>query len=367
MTPMFRAISTALGAALLFVLLPALAEAQQQPGRARIQGRDNSQPEAPVLGPASSLTDPKQEMRDLVKRISKFARRYNRNFTITVRNGVDLLTKGDVIDDSITAPALAYIKSIDGILIDGLNFGIPEIDKPTLPKERREKLLKMANLAKANGLTVMVMDYATTPKTVDDTYRLNASRGFISYIAPVRGYQLNMLPPYPKRPFRENPKSVMSSAYIKNFVYLADTSTFGRQDEFALKIHQTNYDAVVVDVFHGREPLTKRAVETLKYKKVGGKRLVLAFMNISSAESYRYYWQSHWQEGSPLWISAPYRNNPDKYHVEYWRPEWQRIISGNTESYLYGIIAQGFDGVILDGVQGYRFFEGGGETADLEE
>lgn len=367
MTPMIRAILTTLGAALLFALLPALAEAQQPSGRARIQGRDEARPEAPVLGPTLSLTEPKQEMRDFVKNIRKFARRHRRNFSIVVRNGLDLLTKGDVIDESITAPALAYIRTIDGILIDGLNLGIPEIDKPTLPKERREKLLKMANLAKANGLAVLVMDYATTSKNVDDIYRLNASRGFISYVAPVRGYELNMLPPYPKRPFDENPRSVLSFADIRNFVYLADTSTFGREDEFALKIHQTNYDAVVVDVFHGRDPLSKRAIETLKYKKVGGKRLVLAFMNISAAESYRYYWQSHWQEGSPLWISAPFRKNPDKYHVEYWRPEWQRIITGNTESYLYGIIAQGFDGVILDGIQGYRFFEGGGETADLEE
>ena len=369
MTPMFRAISIALGAALLFALLPGLAQAQQQqePGRARIQGRDGAAPEAPVLGPVLSLTDPKQEMRSLVKNISKFARRYNRNFAIVVRNGLDLLTKSDVVDESIIAPALAYMRSVDGILVDGMNFGIPENDKPTEPKELREKYLKLANLAKANGLAVLVIDYATTPKTVDDAYSLNASRGFISYIAPARGNELNMLPPYPKRPFRENPKSVISFADIKNFVYLADTSPFGRQDEFAMKIHQTNYDAVVVDVFHGREPLTKRAVETLKYKKVGGKRLVLAFMDIGAAEAYRYYWQAHWREGSPLWISAPFQKNPDKYHVEYWRPEWQRILTGNTESYLYGIIAQGFDGVILNGVEGYRFFEGGGDLVELEE
>ena len=37
-----------------------------------------------------------------------------------------------------------------------------------------------------------------------------------------------------------------------------------------------NYDAVIVDVFHGRLPLTRQAVETLKYKKIGSRRLVLA-------------------------------------------------------------------------------------------
>jgi len=369
MMSMFRTILIALPVALLFSLLPALAEAQQpvEAGRARIQGRDASKLKAPVHGPALSLTDPKQEMRNFVKKASKFVRRYKRNFSIIVRNGLDLLTKGDGADDSIMAPALAYMRSVDGILIDGMNFGFPEINKPTEPKELREKFLKIANLAKANGLAVLAMDYATTPKIVDDTYRLNASRGFVSYIAPARGRELIMLPPYPKRPFQENPKSVISFADIKNFVYLADTSAFGRQDEFAMKIHQTNYDAVIVNVFHGRQPLTKRAVETLKYKKVGGKRLVLAFMDIAAAEAYRYYWKSHWQEGSPRWISAPFKKNPDKYHVEYWHPEWQGILSGNTESYLYGIIAQGFDGVILNGAEGYRFFEGGGDIVELEE
>jgi hypothetical protein len=167
MMPVFRAILTTLGAALLFAPLPALAEAQQQPGRARIQGRDEARPEVPVLGPTLSLTDPKQEMRDFVKNIRKFARRHRRNFSIVIRNGLDLLTTGDVIDESITTPALAYIRSIDGILIDGLNLGIPETDKPTLPKERREKNLKMAKLAKANGLGVPVQTLHPLPANRD--------------------------------------------------------------------------------------------------------------------------------------------------------------------------------------------------------
>jgi uncharacterized protein (TIGR01370 family) len=128
-------------------------------------------------------------------------------------------------------------------------------------------------------------------------------------------------------------------------------------DQFALKMDETNYDMLAVEVFHGRKPLSRQAVETLKYKKIGAKRLVLAYMDIGSAASYYYYWRPEWREGSPSWIVAAMRDDPDRYNVEYWQNEWQQIFVGDTSSYIYGLIAQGFDGVIIDGLEAYTFFE----------
>ena len=134
-----------------------------------------------------------------------------------------------------------------------------------------------------------------------------------------------------------------------------------------MKMHETNYDLLIVDVLHGRKPLSRQAVETLKFKKIGDRRLVFAAVNIGSAANYRYYWKQTWREGSPGWINAPVRDDPDRYQVQFWRPEWQRIIYGDTNSYLYGIIALGFDGVLLEGIEeSYRFFEGGGEEQEEE-
>ena len=56
--------------------------------------------------------------------------------------------------------------------------------------------------------------------------------------------------------------------------------------------------------------------------------------------------------------AAPTSNNPDKYTVQYWDPAWRDLIFGNPNSYIYGIVTQGFDGVILDGVEAFRVFEG---------
>ena len=96
--------------------------------------------------------------------------------------------------------------------------------------------------------------------------------------------------------------------------------------------------------------------------KIGARRLVFALMDIGTAASYAYYWTPGWREGAPIWISAPTPGDPDRYFVEYWRPEWQQIITGNPNSYLYGVLRQGFDGVILEGLESYRFFEGGLEA-----
>ena len=96
----------------------------------------------------------------------------------------------------------------------------------------------------------------------------------------------------------------------------------------------------------------------MKYKKLGAKRLVLAYMNIGEAESYRYYFKSGWREGNPPFLGAPISDDPDRHHIRYWHSEWQKLMSGNTRSYAYGIVAQGFDGIVIDGVDAYATFEG---------
>ncbi|MCG8509724.1 MAG: hypothetical protein MI741_10905, partial [Rhodospirillales bacterium] len=270
--------------------------------------------------------------------------------------------KVDPTEPDIRLPARTYTRSISGVLQTGLFYGTPEFGKPTEEK-RREVLLPLLDRAKKNGLGVFVMDYADAPKTVDAARRLAAKQGFVFFGAPAPLDDLSSLPGFPRRPYLENGDSVLSIKSVKNFVMLRDSSGFGRQEEFALHMHGTNYDLLVVDVFHGvDEPLNRRAVETLKYKKLGARRLVYAYVDIGAAASYDYFWKPNWREGSPYWISAPTPGDPDRYFVQYWAPEWRQIIAGDTNSYIYGLVAQGFDGVVLGGVRNYRFFEGGLEA-----
>jgi cysteinyl-tRNA synthetase, unknown class len=310
-------------------------------------------PHLPIL----PIIDYREQMRRLVERVATFARGQSPDFVVVVQNGLELISKAEEGEEREEAPARRYMRSIDGVLVEALNFGQTELDKPT-PEKYRETRLRLARMAKDHGLKILVMDYAKRPELIRKAYGLNRKNGFVSFAADARGPEIVDLPRYPRDPFKENPSSVVSLKNVMNFAYLGDSKGLGREDEFAFALHQTNYDMVVVDPFHGRRPLGERAVETLKYKKLGAKRLVLAHLDIATAASYLYYWQPAWNQAPPDWIAEPVPGDPDRHYVEYWRPEWQDIITGNAKSYIYGLIDRGYDGVILDGIDAYRHFEG---------
>lgn len=316
-------------------------------------------PPAGGFGGAAPLMDYKQEMRRFVESIAEYARRQRSDFIVIVRDGLQLVGKsGSGLDQTVIDPARTYMQAIDGIFVDGVLYGAPKIGDATT-KARRARIDPLITMAKNHGLRVLAMDYARKPAVIDKDYRDLAAKGYVPFVASRRGPQITSLPAFPHRPFNENARNVLSLNDVRNFVYIGQSAPFGRQDEFALKMEGTNYDAVIVDVLHGRQPLSRQAIETLKYKKLGSKRLVLARMNVGTAASYRYYWKGDWQEGSPAFIDAPVPGNPDSHFVKYWMPQWQQIISGNTQSYIYGLVRQGFDGVIIEGMDAVTYFDAG--------
>ncbi len=317
-----------------------------------------SYPELTPGAPSSSdIPNYPEEMRRLVEKLTKYARGLKSDFIVIVQNNLELLEKTDDMEIGVKAPAKAYARSIDGVLQSPLFFGKEELDE-TLPEDETEAFLKYTEIAKNAGLKVLVMDHGKKYKTALDAYRQAHKRGYVSFTANAFGPRIGAVPGLIGRPFNENPKSVVSLADVRNYLYLRNTQRFGRQDEFALKIHDYNHDMVVVDIYHGRTPLQRQAVETLKYKKLGARRLAVAYLNIGQASSYHYYWKPDWREGAPTWISAPIPGSPDDYYIQYWDPAWQQILYGSENSYIFGIISQGFDGVVLDGLQTYRYFEG---------
>jgi cysteinyl-tRNA synthetase, unknown class len=120
------------------------------------------------------------------------------------------------------------------------------------------------------------------------------------------------------------------------------------------------YDAIVIDYSRdGRDEtaLTAAEVARLKVKPDGTARVVLAYMSIGEAESYRFYWKRRWGDlwfipnfiTSPAWRGKLNGEWGGNYAVRYWEPEWQAIITGDG-GYLDRILKAGFDGVWLDKV-----------------
>jgi cysteinyl-tRNA synthetase len=120
------------------------------------------------------------------------------------------------------------------------------------------------------------------------------------------------------------------------------------------RIGETEFDLVIVSISAaGNSP---DVIPALKDSS-GGKKIVLAYMSIGQAEDYRSYWQPEWVENPPVWLDAPDPDWTGDYWVKFWDPGWQAIIYGSPESYLDRIIALGFDGIYLDRVDAYEYYE----------
>jgi cysteinyl-tRNA synthetase len=114
--------------------------------------------------------------------------------------------------------------------------------------------------------------------------------------------------------------------------------------------------------------LQAQDIRSLRQKAGGGGRLVICYLSIGEAESYRYYWDRSWDgnrdgrpdAGAPEWLAG---ENPDwqgNYKVRYWDAGWQAILFGSGESYLDQILSRGFDGVYLDIIDAFEYFEKNG-------
>ncbi len=296
--------------------------------------------------------DYRQAMRTFVEGISAQAKALDPSFVIIPQNGHELLTQ----DGTPTGPLMRrYVAAIDGTGREDLFYGYDADNRPT-PSEITQQWLPFMDLAETRGLSVLVTDYCVKRAFVDDSYARNAERRYISYAADHR--DLDDIPAYPAQPIGVNSDDITSLAGAKNFLYIINPGGFPNKDAFLSAITGTDYDIVIIDLFDDDgAALSPEDISSLKAKKNGGKRLVIAYMSIGEAEDYRYYWKPEWEVSSPLWLEEENTNWEGNYVVRYWDPDWQRIIYGNDDSYLKRIIDAGFDGVYLDIIDAFEYFE----------
>lgn len=122
------------------------------------------------------------------------------------------------------------------------------------------------------------------------------------------------------------------------------------------------YDLFVIDYSRDgtdEKALTAEEVARLKVKPDGGRRIVLAYLSIGEAETYRYYWQSDWATAAlaPPWLADSNKRYRTNVLARYWHDDWQGIIFRGENNYLGRILSAGFDGIYLDRVDVYQEFE----------
>ncbi len=290
-------------------------------------------------------------MRSFVEDISSYAKDIKPGFVVIPQNGIELVS---VEGDFTSYPETKYLAAIDGVGQEDLFYGYDNDDEPT-PDETSQYLIHYLDIAKENDVTVLVTDYCSTHSKMDDSYQKNGTKGYVSFAASHRG--LDNMPDYPATPINENNETITQLSQVKNFLYLIDPVQFASKEDFINAVTATNYDLLIMDCFFNDESFTPAETAQLKQKANGGKRLVVSYMSIGEAENYRYYWQSGWLANPPGWLKE---ENPDwegNFKVAYWDKEWQDIIFGNDSSYAKKIIDAGFDGVYLDIIDAFEYFE----------
>lgn len=293
--------------------------------------------------------DYKQDMRDLVIGISQKAKSLSPGFAVIPQNGIELVTTTGEVNG---APHTAYLDAIDGNGQEDFLYGYDNDDETT-PASVTSYLKGFLDISKNAGNTILAIDYCSTPSKVSHSYDASNAFGYVSFAAPERS--LNVIPASP--PVNVNADNITALSQAKNFLYLINPENFASKTDFINAVTATNYDAVIMDLFLNDEAFTASEISQLKNKANGGKRLVICYMSIGEAEDYRYYWQSSWNSNKPDWIVAENPDWPGNFKVKYWNADWQGIIYKNNDSYLNKITSAGFNGVYLDIIDAFEYFE----------
>lgn len=312
-------------------------------------------------------------MREIVFAFADFAKDRDPSFKILIQGGESLLRRGvweNDLDDLHAAEAAGIVNEDERYLFKLFS---PESPIPVnAPNRRFINAVKgivavntycsggngklspvIQRIVDEFGLTVLAVEHCADEKERQDALTALARKKIPVFADTEKTPAFDKIDPE-KRPFAEHHANVETLDAVRNVLILTNTRAFRDKDAMLSEIAKTNYDLVVVDPFFRKdEPLTAQDVKELQTKKVGAKRLVFAVLNVSTAEDTRKYWQKGWKIGSPRWLRFPSKKNPAGVTTDYWHSEWQKILG----VWFRSIMDQGFDGVILQGLDAHKIYE----------
>lgn len=123
------------------------------------------------------------------------------------------------------------------------------------------------------------------------------------------------------------------------------------------EILASDYKHVIID--YSRDGSDERAhtrAQIDSLKRAGIK--TISYLSIGEAEDYRFYWDDSFVGQS--WLGIENKNWPGNFKVRYWEAGWQKHIY----AYLDKILANGYDGIYMDIIDGYYYW---GNTDEFGE
>ncbi len=149
----------------------------------------------------------------------------------------------------------------------------------------------------------------------------------------------------------------MNGVVIDDFAYLL-------QNINKETIRNSKYDLIIMDYSSDGNETGEFSSSEVNYMKSTGdkEKFLISYVSIGEAENYRFYWEESWDAnhdgipdpGAPNWLDIENPEWEGNYKVKFWMIEWQQIIF----DYLDRIIIAGFNGIYMDIIDAYEFYQG---------
>ncbi len=320
----------------------------------------------PVEVPETTSTPTPKNYRDamlkLLQEIREYSKVINYPSMIMIGNGGSSAYEEDDSHNWTQDKIVELGKVMDGCSIEDVWYGTNKkwqiADDTATPPEYTKDFLENAQRAKNVDVTPLIIDYASTPAKVDDFYQQCVSHDMIGYCSTYRS--LCTIPTSMR--MNDNKDAVYNFKDVKNFFALLNPNDekypqFSSKEDYLTKLSQSDADMIIIDIFYDDHVLKQEDIKRLKHKSNGKRRQVVAYCSLGEAEDYRPYWNPDWSVTMPNWID---KENPDwegNYKVKYWTDEWKKILFGTRNSYIDTIMRLGFDGLFLDVIDAYEYFE----------
>ncbi|ANE43662.1 MJ1477/TM1410 family putative glycoside hydrolase [Deinococcus puniceus] len=147
-----------------------------------------------------------------------------------------------------------------------------------------------------------------------------------------------------------------ASATLSRHQKLMAVTTWGIQltgygQKRLTNVVQGEFDLVVIDPTDDNAvPWTKSEVSRASQGTSAQGKLLIAYLSMGAAESYRPYWKPGWRVGNPAWLLQEDPDWPGNYDVAYWNADWQRIALAQLDR----AIDAGFHGTYMDLIDAYQ-------------
>lgn len=318
--------------------------------------------------PPQEIPNYRDLMRQNISILAKYAKAQNPDFQIMLHEGEPLLEKS-LWEYHLEGYNKARAKNINAsdpsFLAKLKNFTISEKNNAGTRAESFRRQVdavafnnlycsprKIESNIKKLPLTFMGISYCPNVATFDAAAELSVQDHvpLYAFIQKSQAFK-NIL----KQPIiNENAHNIFKLSEAENISFLLDDSKYNNKFNMIKDIRNSNYDVVVINpLFHGKTPFFKEEIDSLKFKKNGARRLIIAEQNISEANSNAYYWQDTWEIDSPSWLRRNSFSSDNTIITEYWNEDWQKIIS----AYFKSIVFSDYDGVFFTGLENHQYFE----------